>query len=117
MKVKAISNFADGSHKQGDVFEIDDAEAERLIAVEAVEATDEEAETQPVADEGEPATETPLETTPPALESEAPKAQEEIVTPPEAPAPGHQPSPEELAQTIQDVEQPSSGDSVQVHIS
>lgn len=61
-RVKAIANFADGSHKQGEVFDIaDQAEAERLVSVQAVELV---GASEPVTEvtQGQPTVATPLAT-------------------------------------------------------
>lgn len=93
MKVQATSNFADGSHQQGDVFELsDEDEIKRLIDAEAIVAVGDDAQVGDVESDEPP--------TPPASEDPAnpdpldPPAPEE----PAAPGESEQPAPKQPTQ-------------------
>lgn len=89
MRVKAICNFADDGHRQGDVFDVEEAEAERLIAVEAVELTEEE---------------TPQEADEPTAPVPAPDD-----VPTTDPEPSAQPTAEQVAATLAALDEPDAG--------
>lgn len=101
-KVVAISNFADGSRKQGDQFEInDDAELERLVAVEAVSVVDESADPGKTDEEDAPAA-------PPAPEEPANPDPLDEPNPPEQPpaSPSKQPTQAEVDKTLASLNDP-----------
>jgi hypothetical protein len=85
-RVKAISNFANDEHLQGDVFDItDDAEVKRLVEVQAVE----------VVHEATPVT----EPAPQPVAAPAP------VAPQPVPTATQQPTPEQISHDVAQVEQ------------
>lgn len=129
MRVKAICNFADDGHRQGDIFDVEEAEAEHLIAIEAVELTDDElpeeindpnslqsteTPTGTVTASEAPADDIPLVNTPPDSGDESnpqsPTNDQPTLDPavPTPPAPG-QPTAEQVAATLAALDEPPAG--------
>jgi hypothetical protein len=75
-RVKAISNFADDSHKQDDVFDVDGDALQHLIDVDAVVVV---ADETPLTEKAEVAT--PTEQTPQAQSVQAAQGQPTVATP------------------------------------
>lgn len=112
-RVKAISNFADGSHAQGDVFDLSDEDAKRFIAVEAVELV---ADDTTVTEQAAPAT-APVTATPQPQPVQAAQGQPTVAAPlattstepsVQSGTSVSQPTPEQISQDIQAVENPNT---------